>query len=53
MKSSSSDALVVDKDLVHPNFRVVQLFPYSFFGGNVIFHFLYEEGTEHILVEVG
>lgn len=53
MKSGASDALVVNKDLVHPNFRVIQHFPYSFFRGDVILHFLDEELPKHILVEVG
>lgn len=43
----------MDKDLIHPNFRVVKLFPYSFLRGNVILHLLHEEGTKHILVKVG
>ena len=53
MKSGTSDALVVDKDLIHPDFRVIQHFPYSFFGSDVALHFLDEELTKHILVKVG
>lgn len=53
MKSCTSNALVVDKYLIHPDFRVIQHFPDSFFRGNVVLDFLDEELTKLILVKVG